>query len=95
MNKTIITFAFLVILSACKDAPKDTSSIESAAIETDALNAKEPKLDFGNDKSHDFGTITEGEKVEHTFKFTNTGELVADVLYLVLQKSLLHQEKTE
>ena len=74
MNKTIITFAFLVILSACKDAPKDTSSIESAAIETDALNAKEPKLDFGNDKSHDFGTITEGEKVEHTFKFTNTGD---------------------
>jgi len=26
------------------------------------------------DKSaHDFGEITEGEKVEHTFKFTNTG----------------------
>jgi hypothetical protein len=23
--------------------------------------------------THDFGEITEGEKVEHTFKFTNTG----------------------
>ena len=25
-------------------------------------------------KVHDFGTITEGEVVEHTFKFTNTGD---------------------
>ncbi len=74
MNKTIITFAFLVILSACKEAPKDSSSIDTAAIETDASNVKEPKLDFGNDMSHDFGTIIEGEKVEHTFKFTNTGD---------------------
>jgi uncharacterized cupredoxin-like copper-binding protein len=73
MNKTIITFAFLVILSACKEAPKDSSSIDTAAIETDASNVKEPKLDFGNDMSHDFGTIIEGERVEHTFKFTNTG----------------------
>jgi hypothetical protein len=73
MNKTIIAFAFLVILSACKEAPKDSSSIDTAAIETDASNVKEPKLDFGNDTSHDFGTIIEGERVEHTFKFTNTG----------------------
>jgi uncharacterized cupredoxin-like copper-binding protein len=73
MNKTIITFAFLVILSACKEAPKDSSSIDTVAIETDASNVKEPKLDFGNDMSHDFGTIIEGERVEHTFKFTNTG----------------------
>lgn len=25
-------------------------------------------------KVHDFGTISEGEVVEHTFKFTNTGD---------------------
>src|SRR5579864_6883910 len=25
------------------------------------------------DNAHDFGEIPEGEKVEHTFKFTNTG----------------------
>ncbi|MEQ9442413.1 MAG: DUF1573 domain-containing protein [Cyclobacteriaceae bacterium] len=31
------------------------------------------KFEF-EETTHDFGTITEGEVVEHTFKFTNTGE---------------------
>ena len=74
MNKTIIAFTLVAILAACNNAPKDSSSIEAQVIETDASNVKEPKLDFGKDMSHDFGTITEGERVEHTFKFTNTGE---------------------
>lgn len=74
MNKTILALTLLAILSACNSAPKESSSIDTAAIETDAPNVKEPKFDFGNDVSHDFGTITEGEKVEHTFKFTNSGD---------------------
>jgi hypothetical protein len=74
MNKTTLAFALVVILSACTKASKEGSSIDTAAIETDASNVKEPKLDFGNKNSHDFGSITEGEKVEHTFKFTNTGD---------------------
>lgn len=32
-----------------------------------------PAFDFEKE-SHDFGTINEGDKVSHTFKFTNTGE---------------------
>lgn len=32
-----------------------------------------PAFEFP-EESHDFGTIKEGEIVEHTFKFTNTGE---------------------
>jgi hypothetical protein len=74
MNKTILAFVLLAILSACNSAPKEDSKLDSAAIETDSPNVKEPKLDFGNNMSHDFGTIVEGEKVEHTFKFTNTGD---------------------
>ena len=31
-------------------------------------------MDFGKDMTHDFGKVTDGERVEHTFKFTNTGE---------------------
>lgn len=27
-----------------------------------------------NEEVYDFGTVTDGEKVEHTFKFTNTGK---------------------
>jgi|AntDeeMinimDraft_4_1070355.scaffolds.fasta_scaffold02405_7 hypothetical protein len=36
-------------------------------------NGEFPVMKF-DQKSHDFGTITEGERVEHTFSFTNTGE---------------------
>ncbi|MDX1628519.1 MAG: DUF1573 domain-containing protein [Fulvivirga sp.] len=32
-----------------------------------------PAFEFEAEE-HDFGTITEGDVVEHTFKFTNTGE---------------------
>jgi hypothetical protein len=75
MNKIIVAFTFLAVLTACNQGgPKDSSSIDAGVIETDASNVKEPKMDFGNNTSHDFGTITDGEKVEHTFKFTNTGE---------------------
>lgn len=38
---------------------------------------KFPKITFEH-KSHDFGTIKQGEIVEYSFKFTNTGE--ADLL---------------
>jgi hypothetical protein len=31
-----------------------------------------PEFSF-NEESHDFGTIKEGDKVEHVFNFTNTG----------------------
>lgn len=40
-------------------------------------NGKYPQMSF-NEKEFDFGTITQGEKVSHTFTFTNTGE--ADLL---------------
>ncbi len=33
-----------------------------------------PAFQF-NESTHDFGTIKEGDIVEHTFKFTNTGEV--------------------
>jgi len=32
-----------------------------------------PEFAF-NEESHDFGTINEGDVVEHTFEFTNTGD---------------------
>lgn len=36
-------------------------------------NAKFPKIKF-NKEIHDFGDITDGDKVDYTFTFTNTGE---------------------
>jgi hypothetical protein len=34
---------------------------------------KVPEMSFES-KEHDFGTITQGDKVTHDFKFTNSGE---------------------
>ena len=37
-------------------------------------SAKMPKITFAENGIHDFGTLAEGDTVEHTFSFTNTGE---------------------
>lgn len=49
----------------------DVISNNQSADNPNAANA-EPKFKF-NEESWDFGTITEGEQVSHTFKFTNAG----------------------
>lgn len=38
-----------------------------------AKNGKFPKMNF-EESSHDFGKIDEGDRVKHTFQFTNTGD---------------------
>jgi Protein of unknown function (DUF1573) len=40
---------------------------------TAATNAKMPKIELAEKNLHDFGTITEGDTVEHVFKFQNAG----------------------
>ena len=37
-------------------------------------SAKQPKITFAEKGIYDFGTLTEGDTVEHVFAFTNTGE---------------------
>lgn len=41
--------------------------------EKQARNMPKTKISF-DEKKHNFGTITEGEKVKHSFHFRNTGE---------------------
>lgn len=38
------------------------------------VSEKMPKLTFAEKGIYDFGTLTEGDTVEHSFAFTNTGE---------------------
>ncbi|GAB2601861.1 DUF1573 domain-containing protein [Spirosoma areae] len=38
------------------------------------VSEKRPKLTFAENGIYDFGTLTEGDTVEHVFAFTNTGE---------------------
>ena len=59
---------------------EDKSSINTPATlqvnqaeATTAPNPDAPKFQFA-EETHDFGTIKEGDVVEHTFKFKNTGK---------------------
>jgi hypothetical protein len=72
MKKIIIIALSLIIMVGCKKGPKD-ASMDTSAIETDGAT-NEPAFDFNGVTAWDFGTITEGERVEHTFKFKNTGK---------------------
>ena len=38
------------------------------------VSEKRPKITFAEKGIYDFGTLTEGDTVEHVFAFTNTGE---------------------
>ena len=40
----------------------------------EATTGKMPKIDLKEKQVYDFGTITEGDTVEHNFAFTNSGE---------------------
>jgi hypothetical protein len=50
----------------------DVITNNSSASQPDAAN-NEPKFQF-EEESWDFGTITDGEQVSHTFKFKNIGK---------------------
>ena len=74
----------LIGFTACNEqsaATEETESTESATTEAvadpaqiTADNVEElTSIEF-TEEAFDFGEITQGEKVEHTFKFKNTGE---------------------
>ncbi|WP_010180986.1 DUF1573 domain-containing protein [Aquimarina agarilytica] len=76
MKKGILIFAgvFAMSLVSCKKNAADKVSEEKVveAAERDAKAGDFPVMKF-NELEHDFGTINEGDVVEHLFTFTNTG----------------------
>ncbi len=52
---------------------KKNTNPEANQVTTPPADGKYPAMTF-NKKEHDFGVINEGDKVETTFVFTNTGE---------------------
>lgn len=86
MIRPILFIVLIASLVSCKG--KKDSGIPENAINPDAMSnpasasgnsdkSKIPVFQF-EEETHDFGTITEGEKIQYAFKFKNvgTGDLV-------------------
>jgi len=90
MNKVyqvcFVAMVSIAFLAACKQEGAQKSDIPDNAVNTDIVNNPEtaapgnqntkanvPVFRFENEV-HDFGTITQGEKVQYAFRFKNTGK---------------------
>ncbi|PZD79497.1 DUF1573 domain-containing protein [Mesonia sp. K7] len=77
MKKGILMLAAVaaIAFTSCKEnaADKVNEENEKEVAERDANAEGTPVMTFTEDM-HDFGTINEGDVVEHTFEFTNTGD---------------------
>src|SRR5437016_3142863 len=85
MNKTILFFSSAVIslLMACSSGENKNSTANTidpalvnnpatASADSSGSNKNVPVFEF-KEESHDFGAITQGEKVSYAFRFKNTG----------------------
>ncbi|MFC5044072.1 DUF1573 domain-containing protein [Aquimarina hainanensis] len=74
MKKAIVFMSGLFVLSlfSCINNASATETPEAPALTAKEVTVSAPVMSF-SETNYDFGTITEGEIVEHTFTFTNTG----------------------
>lgn len=74
MNKLIIALSLMTLL-ACNSGGnnKDTDLITNTANADGEATGDLPEIKFA-EEVFDFGKITEGEKVSHSFSFKNTGK---------------------
>lgn len=77
MKKLMLVMVAIATVSftACKKEASDKvdESKKEIAEERDSKTQAYPVMEF-EEKEHDFGTVEEGEVVEHTFTFTNAGD---------------------
>lgn len=81
MKKYFLFLAVPIIFSSCDVKRKDKISDDSKTDSLKAVQKKQLETDAMNnttsvqiiDSSYNFGTITEGEKVEFNYRFKNTG----------------------
>lgn len=81
MKKFIFSAALIAMIGlvSCGDQAQTENnhtdeSTESNTTAVTANNVEALTSIVFEEEAFDFGSITQGEKVEHTFKFTNTGE---------------------
>lgn len=77
MKYTFYLLGLLWFSSACELTDQRKDSIDSGIINVPAtadgnISEAMPVVSIENN-TYDFGTVSQGEKVTHTFRFTNTG----------------------
>lgn len=92
MKNIICSLAVATALFACnsKPTPKASTDLVTNPASADSSiakteNGKGAPVILFEKTDHDFGTITQGEQAEYSFKFTNTGS--ADLLISTAQAS--------
>jgi hypothetical protein len=70
--KKLLVLAFAVSMSSMAMAQEKSMSKTAPASSANSLPVTGPRIAW-EESQHDFGTITEGDKVEYAFKFKNSG----------------------
>lgn len=80
MKKFVLSAALIATIGlvSCGDQAQSETNLEGDAVEATASEVTADNVEAltsiaFEEEAFDFGAITQGEKVEHTFKFTNTG----------------------
>jgi hypothetical protein len=71
-KQSLLEYAFSMNQGNIVEKPRNPAPARNATSNHDHNHGPTTTMTFEN-KIHDFGTITEGEKVKHTFVFQNTG----------------------
>ncbi|MFK8037904.1 MAG: DUF1573 domain-containing protein [Crocinitomicaceae bacterium] len=71
MKKIIIILTILLMFASCTN--NSGQNLEERKLNYAEMLDKPTSMEF-EEMVLDFGTVKDGEKVNHTFKFTNTGE---------------------
>ena len=70
MNKLILGIALAgLFLGSCQ-----SDKVKSENVSSDMVDPKNPPIMTFDESTYDFGTISQGERVKHTYYFTNTGK---------------------
>ncbi len=74
VNNIIIASSLIFALSCGQNGSKEvsTNDVQNTNSADGKSNASLPDIKF-EEETHDFGRITQGEKVSYSFKFKNTG----------------------
>lgn len=76
MKKIILSISAALVLAACggDDKKITTDDINISASANGTQNTGSLPIIAFEEETHDFGKITQGEKVSYSFKFTNNGK---------------------